>query len=242
MPLRSATRETREAPSPLYRHPMALTLTALTDEVAARYVRLDLPSWTDPHADREPATEGYSRVTDAPRYRIAQVRARLWADVLAVVVGAEVSEVAPVARDVDRPRWIDRGSRLTSPVPGTLPLFLLERDVPQDDGAPLPVLDVAVTHPDTVVADHPDCGCDACDSGSRDLLEAVDSSIRQVVGGPFVVLRHRGWTAHWGPEGAGLAGEVDADEVWGLCRALAAGQSPTLPRGTAAFVGTSWLR
>ncbi len=221
---------------------MALTITALTDEVAARYARLDLPSWPDPHPDREPATEGYSRVTDAPRYRIAQVRARLWADVLAEMLGVETTEVTPVARGVDRPRWIDRGTRLTAPTTGTLPLFLLERDVPQDAGSPLPVLDVAVARPDIVVADHPDCGCDACDSGSRDLLEAVDSSIRQVVGGPFVMLRHRAWTAHWSPEGAGLAGEVDADEVWGLCRALAAGQSPTLPHGTAAFVGMSWLR
>src|SRR5690606_22817037 len=34
----------------------------------------------------------------------------------------------------------------------------------------------------------PDCGCDACDSGSRDLLEQLDQSILSIVDGSYEAL------------------------------------------------------
>lgn len=35
----------------------------------------------------------------------------------------------------------------------------------------------------------PDCGCDACDSGSDDLLEVMDREVLGVVSGAFVQCR-----------------------------------------------------
>lgn len=67
------------------------------------------------------------------------------------------------------------------------------------------MLTIAVARPEIVVETQPDCGCDACDSGSSDLLEAVDAAVRHIVGGPYVVLRGKKWHAEWHPEG-GSAG------------------------------------
>ena len=67
----------------------------------------------------------------------------------------------------------------------------------QPDQRNLAVLTIAVARADIVVETQPDCGCDACDSGSSDLLEAVDAAVRHVVGGPFVALRGDKWHAEW---------------------------------------------
>lgn len=104
---------------------------------------------------------------------------------------------------------------------------------------------VALGRPEVVVERQPDCGCDACDSGSRDLLEAVDAAISHVVGGPFVVLRGDKWQAHWYPEGGGASSqggrEVDFRGLMDLCRRLAEGEAVRLPRDTEAFVSRAWL-
>lgn len=221
----------------------------LRAQVEAAYGPLGLPSWADPHPDRTPLDDEYSRVTDAARYVIVHARARLWAQVLEQALGARVEPVPPmpdVPGTADRRDVVDRGVVLTSPTPGTLPLLLLERDVPSDSGdVPLAVLHVAVVRPDVVVESQPDCGCDACDSGSSDLLEAVDRAVSSVVGGPFVTLRGAGWRAQWHPDGgsAGSDGARTHDfrELMELCRRLADGERPELPRGTEAFVGGSWL-
>jgi hypothetical protein len=122
--------------------------------------------------------------------------------------------------------WFDRGVRLIPQQPGALPLLLLERDVrTQPDEGSLAVLDIAVTSPDIVVETLPDCGCDACDSGSGALLEAIDALIDSVIGGPFVVLRGK-WHAQWHP-GGGSAGTSkrgpDFGTLMDLCRRLADG-------------------
>src|SRR5690606_16981512 len=126
-----------------------------------------------------------------------------------------------------------------------LPLLLLERDVVAEDReVPLAVLDVAVVRPEIVVENRPDCGCDACDGGSTDLLEAIDAAVMRVVGGPFVVLRGPGWDAQWHPDGgrAGSSGKgPDFGATMELCRRLAAGERTPLPARTTAFVGRSWL-
>ena len=103
---------------------------------------------------------------------------------------------------------------------------------------------IGVVRPDVVVERQPDCGCDACDSGSSDLLEAVDAAIRHVVGGPFVLLRGSKWRAQWHPEGGSAGGEgsgPDFRSVMDLGRRLAEGESVRLPKDTEALVGRSWL-
>ena len=124
-------------------------------------------------------------------------------------------------------------------------MLLLERDVPTQQGqAPLAVLSIAVVRPDIVVETQPDCGCDACDSGSRDLLEAVDAAVRHAVGGPFVVLRGKGWHAEWHPGGGSAGGDgrrPDLRAMMDRCRRLSEGRKVRLPTGTEVFVGRSWI-
>ena len=130
-------------------------------------------------------------MTDPGRYGIVHARARVWADRLGEVPGVRVEPLAPAPLDEDGLLGrFDRGVRVTSARPGTLPLLLLERDapVPGTDGL-LAVLHVSVVRPEVAVAMLPDCGCDACDTGSEDLLGAVDDAVGWVVGGPVVALR-----------------------------------------------------
>ena len=224
-----------------------VTVSELQAKVASRFDRLDLPSWINPHPNMaSPREEEYSRVSDSERYRVVHSRARLWAAVLEDALGAHPHALTSgsVAPDGYSGSF-DRGVRLTPGQPGALPLLLLERDAPTHSGdATLPVLDVGVGDPGVVFSSLPDCGCDACDSGSSDLLEAVDSTIGHVVGGPFVVLRGKRWCAQWHPEGGTASNEgrgPDFKKVMDLCRRLADRETVRLPRHTEALVGRSWL-
>jgi hypothetical protein len=67
-------------------------------------------------------------------------------------------------------------------IEGAVPLVLARSrigDIP-DAGLTIGVGDPAVS-----IALIPDCGCDACDSGSQDVIDVVDSYIRPVVTGEF---------------------------------------------------------
>ena len=224
-----------------------VTVSELQARVEATYERLGLPSWPDPHPDRmSPGQDEYSRLTDPGRYRIVQARAGVWAEVLVDALGVRTETLTPesVADDVLSEPF-GRGVRLVPRPPGMLPLLLLDHDAPTQTGdATLPVLRIAVVRPHVVVEMQPDCGCDACDSGSRDLLEAIDATIRHVVGGPFVVLRGNKWHAEWHPEGGsagGTRGGPDFRGVMDVCRRLAQGETVRLPRNTEALIGRSWL-
>jgi hypothetical protein len=219
----------------------------LQAQVAVSYDRLGMPSWPNPHPGMtSPREEEYSRVTEPERYGIVHARARVWAHGLADVPGVEVETLAPAPLDDEgRLGRFDRGVRLTSPRPGTLPLLLLERDVrlPALE-ASLAVLRVSVVQPEVALAMLPDCGCDACDWGSDDLLRAIDQAIGNVIGGPFVALRGKGWHAQWHPDGGSSGGTgrgPDHTQVMELCRRLAGGEDVRLPDGTEAFVGRLWL-
>ena len=218
----------------------------LQARVEAQYAQLGLPSWPDPHGSlRSPEPEEYSRISDPGRYRIVQARARVWAAVLGDAQLARVEAVDPGLATPAAGRPFDRGTRLVPHRSGSLALLLLERDVPLDSGqGPLAVLDLAVVRPDVVLTSEPDCGCDACDSGSAALLEAVDATVQRVVGGPFVAGRGPDWSAEWFPDGGRSGGSgtgPDHDAVMALCRRLAAGATTELPPHAAAFVGRAWF-
>ena len=211
------------------------TLPRLRTEVARRYAALDLPTWPAPHPDSAPPwEEEYSRVTDPQRYRIAAARARVWSEVLAEAGAAVVPD--PVrgipfdeAGRADLTVPVDRALRVAPPagVDGASPWWLLETDVPQDDdGGVLPVLRMAVGAPGQVHALLPDCGCDACDPGSDELLEAVDQAVVRADG-----------TA----EGQGRVPGWPFEALTDACRDLAAGGRPRLPRGTEATVRAGWF-
>lgn len=219
----------------------------LRARVAEVYGRLALPSWPDPHPDMaSPREDEYSRVTDPGRYRIVHARTRAWTAVLRDALGAEVQPLTSVSgQDGGRGRAFDRGVRLVPGRAGALPLVLLERDVADEaDADPLAVVEIGVSRPDLVVEAVPTCGCDACDSGSDDLLEAIDTAVGAVVVGPYVVLQGPTWRAQWHPGGGALTSDghgPDFDDLMALCQRLAEGADATLPAGTEAFVGTSWL-
>jgi hypothetical protein len=219
----------------------------LKDQVAVSYARLDLPAWPDPHPGMaEPREEEYSRVTEPERYRIVHARARAWADSLGRMPGVEVETLTPAPLDDDGHLGrFDRGVRLTSRRLGTLSLLLLERDAQLSGLAgSLAVLHIGVVRPEVALEMLPDCGCDACDSGSADLLRAIDETIGHVVGGPLVVLRGDGWHAQWHPDGGasgGVGSGPDHAQVMEWCRRLAAGEDVRLPEDAAAYVGRSWL-
>lgn len=230
-----------------------VTIDALQAEVDARFDRLGLPGWPDPHAgrpDRSPAEDEYSRLTNPGRHVVVHERARVWAQVLGERLGARVDRLPPEPlRPVDNHLLgFHRGVRVTSARPGTVPLLLLERDMRDDPGddEPLPVLVVAVVRSDLLLASWPDCGCDACDCGSADLLEALDQSVREIVGGPCVVLQGEGWGAQWVPDGGrahstGPQRRYDFRALMEVCRRMAAGEDVVPPDGARAFVGRSWL-
>jgi hypothetical protein len=219
----------------------------LQEQVAVSYDRLGMPSWPNPHPGMaSPREEEYSRVTEPERYGIVHARARVWADRLGDVPGVEAETLAPAPLDDEGHLGrFDRGVRLTSPRPGTLPLLLLERDVRWSGlEASLAVLHISVVQPEVALAMLPDCGCDACDLGSDDLLHAIDQTIGAVVGGPFVALRGKGWHALWHPDGGSSGGTgrgPDHAQVMELCRRLAGGEDVRLPNGVEAFVGRPWL-
>jgi hypothetical protein len=215
-------------------------LAELQAEVADRYSSLGLPSWPDPHPDRTaPRDEEYSRVTQPERYAIVYARARAWTEGLAERPGIAVETLAPAPLDRDgHYGQFDRGVRITSSRPDTLPLLLLERDVTHA------VLHISAVRPDVALEMLPDCGCDACDSGSADLLEAIDEAITRAVTGPLVLLRGKRWHAEGHPDGnsSGRDGRgPDHREMAEWCRRIAAGEQFRLPRGTEVFVGRTWF-
>lgn len=222
-------------------------LDELRTRVAQSYDRLGMPSWPHPHPGRaSPEEEEYSRVTDPGRYRIVHARARMWADRLGELPGVRVETLAPAPLDAEgRLGRFDRGVRVTSPRPGTLPLLLLERDARlSDQQATLAVLHLSIVRPQVAMEMLPQCGCDACDFGSEDLLDAVDDAIGNVIGGPFVALRGNGWHAQWHPGGSssvGIRRKPKNARMIKLCRRLASGQNVRLPAGTEAFVGRPWF-
>ena len=216
-------------------------------QVAVSYDRLGMPSWPDPHPGGEPpASEEYSRVSAPERYRIVQARASAWVECLSAVPGIEAEPIAPAAiNEARQMSSVIRAVRLSSTRPATLPLLLVAREVPLEGAAgTMTVLDICAARTSVVLGMLPDCGCDACDSGSDSLLEAIDDTISDFVSGPSVMLRGPGWYADWRPGGGASGGDgegPDHGQMMQLCRRLSAGADAPLPRGTEAFVGRTWL-
>ncbi|MEQ8436406.1 MAG: DUF6226 family protein [Ilumatobacter fluminis] len=141
-----------------------------------------LRQWDDPHPDRMPLDEEYSRVLDPAKWRIIGARVDAWAGAL-VAAG-----LATFERDVTID-WIDppgtdlqRTDRLVPTRSGALPIVFARSRIEglDDTGVTIGAGDPAAT-----VEMIPDCGCDACDSGSDDVLEQIDRSIGGVVRGEF---------------------------------------------------------
>ncbi|WP_433833381.1 DUF6226 family protein [Actinoplanes sp. CA-015351] len=180
------------------------------------------PSWPNPHPGGGPTEDEseYSRVTDPDRYRIVHARVRSWIAVLTSLPGIAFSS----------------DGVLTSAAPGALPLHV---------AWPGPfAVRISAGRLDPAADPIPDCGCDACDFGSDDLLEAIDTAVLELIDGDIVLLDGPGWHARWFSFEDGrnsVGGGLDFRTVEGWCERLAAGRDVSLPTGTSALVGRRFL-
>ncbi len=141
-----------------------------------------MASWADPHPDRSPLAEEYSRLTDPSKWRIIGARADAW------VVALVDARLAKVERSTEI-RWrtlpgtvVSRTDRVVPRAAGALPLVVARSRLGAvgDAGVTLGVGDPAVC-----VTWLPQCGCDACDSGSQDVLDELDVNMLGIVSGAF---------------------------------------------------------
>jgi hypothetical protein len=192
------------------------------------------PGWEDPHPDRHALEDEYSRCLDPGKFRILDARVDAWVKVLA---DRQLAQVTTGPADA----WLDgvrdpatwwRVRQLEPTAEGGLMLVLASTLVDREPFG----LDVGVGGaglPTVLMDSVPDCGCDACDSGSADLLQTLDGWLLSVV---------RGGVVHARSESAHVSRTLDGwrangraqPEVW-----LDA-SSPT-PAGVTRWAGSGWI-
>lgn len=156
-------------------------------EAAFAATARDLAPWPDPHPDGVVDHAEYSRVTNPERLGITSARADAWTAAL-VELGLTDAERATTVRWWERPgTTITRTDRLVPRVPNALPLVLARSEIGgvADAGLTIGIGDTAV-----LVAAIPNCGCDACDHGSDDLLIKLDQLVLAVIAGQCRHLRN----------------------------------------------------
>lgn len=143
-----------------------------------------LAQWDDPHPppDRVVADEEYSRVTNPAKWRVIGARADAWLEVLAA------NDLATVRRG-DAVEWeeppgpnVTRVDLVRPRVPNGLPLVIGRSRIGTVDDAGVTL---GVGLPAVFVHAVPDCGCDACDSGSTDVIDEIDTWLGAIVDGSF---------------------------------------------------------
>lgn len=198
----------------------------LTFEVTGR----EMVPWPAPHPDRSPFEVEYSRVTDAKKWRIIGARAEAWVIALVNTGLANVERRTEVEWRTPPGPVISRTDRVMPSTAGALSMVVARSQLADvnDAGIILGAGDPAVC-----VGWFPHCGCDACDSGSRDVLDDLDAHVIAVVSGVFrrlssgrseiTVIGNGGWSASNLPRRADVA-QILAD-----------------PTGWDDVAGASWL-
>ncbi len=211
-----------------------VTLSQVRQRVDALFDALpaELAHWPDPHPNRSPHDDEYSRVTNPERWRIVSARADAWVGALTHLDLATVTANPAFG-------WAETS---TARIEG-VGITRTELVVPRAAGA----LALTVAHtgsqamPDTNVILgvgiparlhlEPDCYCDACDSGSQDALDVVDEHITDVITGAYrnLVKGSKSITiGEHGQRGSGVSGR-ELDQVLAN------------PKGWSELTGTSWL-
>lgn len=142
----------------------------------------EMVPWPAPHPDRSPFEVEYSRVTDAKKWRIIGARADAWVIALVNAGLANVERRTEVEWRAPPGPVISRTDRVMPSAAGALPLVVARSQLAEvtDAGLTLGAGDPAVC-----VGWFPHCGCDACDSGSRDVLDDLDAHVIAIVSGVF---------------------------------------------------------
>ena len=159
-------------------HEAVISLSELMERVDRAFERASAKPgpWPDPHPDRSPTDVEYSRVTNPEKWRIVGARADASLDAL------HDTGVATIERDVaitwvEKPATETTRSDLARPqVTGGLPLIVSRSRIGTVDDAGVTT---GVGDPTVVHTWIPDCGCDACDSGSQDALDELDGQSSQ---------------------------------------------------------------
>ncbi len=142
------------------------------------------PGWPNPYWDGAAPDEAeYERVSNPEKFLIVVARARAWTRVLLD---------RGWAREASRVDWalrpFDAGGTETVLSPaadGAVPLVLTTHTPVDCDH--IFTVTVAAGSPAVRLAEIPDCGCDACDRGSAELLEDMDRWVLSVVDGSLEV-------------------------------------------------------
>jgi hypothetical protein len=138
--------------------------------------------WPDPHPDRSPLDEEYSRLLDPAKWRIIGARAEAWLVALVSTALAVVQRDAAVGWRVEPGMDISRTDRVAPRADGALPLIAARSRLGDVDDAGVTL---GAGDPATCVAWFPQCGCDACDNGSQYELDDLDRHILSIVTGTF---------------------------------------------------------
>ena len=191
------------------------------------------PGWDDPHPDRRPAEEEYSRCLNPGKYRILQARVDAWVQVLGLRTLATTTETAPEpwVGGLRLPDGIIKVRLIEPEHPGGLTLALASTLV---DGEPFG-FDVGIARsgmPTAFVDAVPDCGCDACDSGSADLLRTLDGWVLTVT---------RGGVVHARAESAHITKTIDGWKASGSgFREAWLDESSPVPDSVTRWIGEPW--
>jgi hypothetical protein len=184
--------------------------------------------WDDPHEHRDIADEEYSRVSEPERYAVVGARARSWIEAL------EALELG-TAQNVEAPRWAhgptDARAVLVTPEKADALSILVVMGSAEgiEDAVALGVGD-----PSVLIAMEPFCGCDACDSGSDNLLTAIDDMFIGIMNGEFLYAEGKDWELTVGANGWSASGSQDFDSLIDKARS---GTSI----GRLMITGDSWL-
>ncbi len=149
------------------------------------------PGWPDPHPNgAAPLEEEYSRCLDPGKFRILETRMAAW--VLTLTARGLVTVTEATAET-----WFDaqpdgaplgRVQHLVPSRPGGLTLLSARTII---DGAPFGLKLGVVSHGQgpALLQSLPDCGCDACDHGSADVLACLDGWVLTVARGGVIHAR-----------------------------------------------------
>lgn len=225
------------------------TIDAVKTAVDTAYATLDAPSWPDPHEGRRVEEAEYGRFTDPNRYRVLSLRLSAWLSVLGDrfgVIADAVSTDGGTLPEADGDTSIDACTSVwRSPRERTLALRITRLDIEGQIVVQFGIQDDPV---DFAVI--PECGCDACDTGSADLLADLDDVIVSAVEGDLTVVLGPtgedpgrvsptfvvvGTGDGWSYEGDGPAEPAE------IVDAVRSGDDPHLPEGCVVHHGYAWV-
>jgi hypothetical protein len=181
-------------------------------EEAFERTALGLRRWDDPHPDRAPTDDEYSRCLDPAKWSIIVARAEAWVEALETVGLADVERGATVewAREHSRAMTWDSIDVLR-PRGGGLPLVFAYRS--WGDCIDLNAVTIGAGAPVVEVSAAPGCGCDACDHGSEMELRAFDDAVLELLTGGVRYLWRDDERIKVTRFGRSTVGALDDDEI-----------------------------